>query len=301
MLLHPKPPHEPYVPAPPRYEDFLKDVTIPEPATLYDDYKGRTPEAIQKTMRSNLILRRPNFKKNIAEFREQDPDITDKELLAKLYQIYIKGYYRLVKNVDDNVGRVLDYLDESGLAKNTIVIYTSDQGFSLGEHGFYNKQWMYEKPLHQPLLVRLPETIKAGQVHNSMVNHIDLAPTLLDYAGLPIPGDIQGHSLRGILEGKAEKVRDASYYHFYSHGDGNLPEMIGIRTATHKLIHYPGMKGAYQWELFDLEKDPEEMQNHYANPAYQDIREQLTEGLCKLIKDLEDPVDAPNLVKTVLP
>ena len=148
----------------PGMRHFLEDVTIPEPATLYDDYKGRTPEAIQKTMRSNLILRRPNFKKNIAEFRKQDPDITDKELLAKLYQIYIKGYYRLVKNVDDNVGRVLDYLDESGLAKNTIVIYTSDQGFSLGEHGFYNKQWMYEKPLHQPLLVRLPEVIKAGQV-----------------------------------------------------------------------------------------------------------------------------------------
>ena len=255
------------MPAPPGYENFLDDVTVPEPATLYDDYKGRTPEAIKKTMRSNLILRRPNFKKTIAEFRNQDPDITDKELLAKLYQIYIKGYYRLVKNVDDNVGRVLDYLDESGLANNTIVIYTSDQGFSLGEHGFYNKQWMYEKPLHQPLLVRFPEVIKAGQVCSSMSNHVDLAPTLLDYAGLPIPNDIQGHSLRGILEGKAEKVRDASYYHFYSHGDNNLPEMIGIRTATHKLIHYPGMKGKYQWELFDLEKDPEEMQEPLHQPG----------------------------------
>jgi len=301
LLLHPKPPHEPYVPAPPGYENFLEDVTVPEPATLYDDYKGRTPEAIQKTMRSNLILRRPNFKKDIAEFRKQDPDITDKELLAKLYQIYIKGYYRLVKNVDDNVGRVLDYLDESGLANNTIVIYTSDQGFSLGEHGFYNKQWMYEKPLHQPLLVRFPEVIKAGQICSSMSNHVDLAPTLLDYAGLTIPGDMQGHSLRGILEGKAKKVRDASYYHFYSHGDNNLPEMIGIRTSTHKLIHYPGMKGKYQWELFDLEKDPEEMQNQYTNPEYAQTKQELLTGLRKLINDLEDPVDAPNLVKTVLP
>ena len=301
LLLHPKPPHEPYVPAPPGYENFLEDVTVPEPATLYDDYKGRTPEAIQKTMRSNLILRRPNFKKDIAEFRKQDPDITDKELLAKLYQIYIKGYYRLVKNVDDNVGRVLDYLDESGLANNTIVIYTSDQGFSLGEHGFYNKQWMYEKPLHQPLLVRFPEVIKAGQICSSMSNHVDLAPTLLDYAGLTIPGDMQGHSLRGILEGKAKKVRDASYYHFYSHGDNNLPEMIGIRTSTHKLIHYPGMKGKYQWELFDLQKDPEEMQNQYTNPEYAQTKQELLTGLRKLINDLEDPVDAPNLVKTVLP
>lgn len=301
LLLHPKPPHEPYVPAPPGYENFLEGVTVPEPATLYDDYKGRTPEAIQKTMRSNLILRRPNFKKTIAGFREQNPDITDEELLAKLYQIYIKGYYRLVKNVDDNVGRVLDYLDESGLANNTIVIYTSDQGFSLGEHGFYNKQWMYEKPLHQPLLVRFPEVIKAGQVCSSMSNHVDLAPTLLDYAGLTIPSDMQGHSLRGILEGKAKKVRDASYYHFYSHGENNLPEMIGIRTSTHKLIHYPGMKGKYQWELFDLEKDPEEMQNQYSNPEYAQTKQELLSGLRKLINDLEDPVNAPNLVKTVLP
>jgi arylsulfatase A-like enzyme len=134
-----------------------------------------------------------------------------------------------------------------------------------------------------------------------MSNHVDLAPTLLDYAGLPIPSDMQGHSLRGILEGKAQKVRDASYYHFYSHGDNNLPEMIGIRTSTHKLIHYPGMKGKYQWELFDLKKDPEEMQNQYTNPEYAQTKQELLTGLRKLINDLEDPVDAPNLVKTVLP
>ena len=207
----------------------------------------------------------------------------------------------MVKNVDDNVGRVLDYLDESGLANNTIVIYTADQGFSLGEHGFYNKQWMYEKPLHQPLLIRFPEVIEAGLINDSMTNHVDLAPTLLDYAGLPIPEDIQGYSLRSILEGNAEQVRDTCYYHFYSHGDDNLPEMIGIRTNTHKLIHYPGMKGKYQWELFDLVNDPEEMQNHYTNPAYQDMKAELTQGLLKLINDLEDPVNAPNLVKTVLP
>jgi arylsulfatase A-like enzyme len=293
VLLHPKPPHEPYVPAPPKYEDFLKDVTIPEPATLYDDYKGRTPEAIKKTMRSNLILRRPNFKKNIAEFRKQDPDITDKELLAKLYQIYIKGYYRLVKNVDDNVGRVLDYLDESGLAESTLVIYTADQGFSLGEHGFYNKQWMYENPLHQPLLVRLPGVIGTGQVHDSMVNHVDLAPTLLEFAGLAVPADMQGHSLRGILEGRQENVRASSYYHFYSHGDNNLPEMIGIRTASHKLIHYPGMKGRYRWELFDLEEDPEEMHNLAHDPDQAPLFKRLKTQLEELIAGLEDPVPLP--------
>jgi len=240
MLLHPKPPHEPYKPAPPKYKDFLKDVTIPEPAT------------------------------------------------------HIKSYYRLVKNVDDNVARVLAYLDESGLAENTLVIYTSDQGFSLGEHGFYNKQWMYENSLHQPLLVRYPGVIKAGTVHSSMVNHVDLAPTLLDFVGLPIPDDMQGYSLKPILEGKAEKVRDASYYHFYEHGK-RLPEMIGVRTERYKLIHYPGMEGTYQWELFDLQNDPDEMKNQYGNPEYKEIKERMLKDLRKLIKDLDDPVDAPGL------
>ena len=296
LLLHPKPPHEPYSPAPPKYVDFLKDVTIPEPATLYDDYKGRTPEAIAKTMRSNLILLKPPFEKFRKEIRKKNPDVTQKEMLAQLYQIYIKGYYRLVKNVDDNVGRVLDYLDKSGLVENTIVIYTADQGFSLGEHGFYNKQWMYENPLHQPLLVRFPKIIKAGQVHNSMVNHVDLAPTLLDYAGLPIPKDIQGYSLRGILEGKAEKVRESSYYHFYSHGMKNLPEMVGIRTETHKLIHYPEMKGDYRWELFDLVADPEEMNNIYHKPAGGKLRVKLKTELRQLLDKYEDPIKVPGII-----
>ena len=261
LLLHPKPPHEPYTP-PSEYEDFLKDVTIPEPATLLDDYKGRTPEAIADIMRNNRIILHPSFKKVREQIEKENPNISRNDLTRQMYQHYIKGYYRLVKSVDDNVGRVLRYLDESGLSEDTLVVYTSDQGFSLGEHGFYNKQWMYENPMHQPLLVRFPGKIKPGQVHNSMVNHIDLAPTLLDYAGLTIPSDIQGHSLKGILEEGQEKVRDESYYHFYKHGT-TLPEMIGIRTDTHKLIHYPGMTGKYQWELFDLVKDPEEMNNLY--------------------------------------
>ncbi len=213
-----------------------------------------------------------------------------------MYQEYIKGYYRLVKSVDDNVGRVLDYLDASGLAKNTLVLYTSDQGFSLGEHGFYNKQWMYEGPLHQPLLVRYPGVIKTGSIHESMVNHVDLAPTLLEFAGLPIPADMQGYSLKSILTGQAENVRDASYYHFYSHGE-RLPEMIGVRTATHKLIHYPGMKPKYQWELFDLVNDPDEMNNRYRDPSYSEIREQLKTTLRQLIRDLDDPVEAPALTQ----
>jgi uncharacterized sulfatase len=212
-----------------------------------------------------------------------------------MYQAYIKGYYRLVKSVDDNVARVLEYLDESGLADNTLVIFTSDQGFSLGEHGLYNKQWMYEPSLHQPLLVRYPSVIEASTVHTSMVNHVDLAPTLLDFAGLPIPDDLQGFSLKPILKGKADKVRDASYYHFYSHGK-RLPEMVGVRTDQYKLIHYPEMKGPYQWELFDLEKDPDEMQNLVHNPEFKALRERMELELIQQIKDLEDPVELPELM-----
>jgi len=295
MLLHPKPPHQPYNPAPPKYKDFLKDVTIPEPATLLDDYKGRTPEAIQDIMTSNRIILGPTFQKHRKKLEKENPDITRNELTRAMYQEYIKGYYRLVKNVDDNVGRVLDYLDESGLAENTLVIYTSDQGFSLGEHGFYNKQWMYENSLHLPLLVRYPGVIKPGSVHESMVIHVDLAPTLLEVAGLPVPDDMQGYSLKPIFEGKADKVRDASYYHFYTHG-ARLPEMIGVRTERYKLIHYPSMSGSYQWELFDLKNDSVEMMNQYGNPEFKEIRERLQADLRKLIKDLDDPVDVPELL-----
>jgi len=295
LLLHPKPPHAPYSPAK-RYEDFLKDVVISEPATLLDDYEGRTPAAIAETMRSNRLLLGPPWQQLRKQLEKQNPGISRDELTRAIYQDYIKGYYRLVMGVDDNITRVLDYLEQSGLDQNTLVIYTSDQGFSLGEHGFYNKQWMYEPALHQPLIVRYPSKIKAGSVHESMVNHVDLAPTLLDFAGLPIPDDMQGYSLKPILEGRAEKVRDASYYHFYSHGENNLPEMIGVRTAEYKLIHYPGMDDAYQWELFDLKRDPDEMRNLYGNPEYSEVLEQMESELKLLIQSVGDPVKAPKLM-----
>jgi len=268
MLLHPKPPHSPYNP-PEKYKDFLKDVTIVEPPTLLDNYKGRAPEAIQDIISSTRIVLGSAFSEHRKSLEEQNPSITRDELTKAMYQEYIKGYYRLVKSLDDNVGRVLDYLDESGLAKNTIVIFTSDQGFFLGEHGFFDKMWMYEPAMHQPLIIRTPG-IRGGTVQESMVSHVDIAPTLLEFVGLPVPEDIQGYSLKPILEGNAEKVRDSSYYHFYNHG-ARLPEMIGVRTERYKLIHYPGLDGKYQWELFDLKNDPDEMKNQYANPEFRKI------------------------------
>ena len=295
LLLHPKPPHAPYMPAK-QDENFLKNVTIPEPVTLHDDYKGRTPHAIAELMSANRIILAPSFKAYRKQLEKENPEITKKELTSKMYQYYIKGYYRLVKSVDDNVGRVLDYLQESGLDKNTLIIYTSDQGFSLGEHGFYNKQWMYESPLHAPFLVKFPGVIKPGKVHDSMTSHVDIAPTILDFAGVKIPVDMQGFSLKPILTGKAEKVRDASYYHFYEHGK-RLPEMIGVRTDKYKLIHYPTMNGKYQWEMFNLERDSDEMKNLAHNPEYKKVFEDLKSKLGKLIEDVDDPVVAPNLLK----
>lgn len=295
LCLHPKPPHQPYKP-PPKYEDFLKAVFIPEPTTLLDDYAGRTPKAIEDNMLSNRLVLGPAFKEIRKKLEKENPGISRDALTRGIYQEFMKGYYRLVKSVDDNVTRVLDYLDESGLTDNTLVIYTSDQGFSLGEHGFYNKQWMYEASLHQPLLIRLPGIIPAGSVHDSLVSHLDLAPTILDYAGVTVPPVMQGHSLKNLLEQQAHKVRNAVYYHFYEHGK-QLPEMIGIRTETHKLIHYPGMPQRYQWELFDLERDPDEMQNKYGDPQSKEVREQLKRDLRQLIREVQDPVEVPTLMQ----
>ena len=294
FLLHPKPPHAPYDP-PKKYADFLADVTIPEPATLLDDYEGRTPAAIKNLMNANRILLGPPFQKYRKQLEKENPNITEDELTRAMYQEYIKGYYRLVKSVDDNVARLLEYLDASGLAETTLVLFTSDQGFSLGEHGLYNKQWMYEPSLHQPLLVRYPGVIDSGTVHESMVNHVDLAPTLLDFAGLPIPDDLQGYSLKPILKGQADQVREASYYHFYEHGR-RLPEMVGVRTERYKLIHYPTMEDPYKWELFDLEKDPDEMKNLYRNPEHKELLAQMKVELRQLVADLEDPVELPDLL-----
>jgi len=292
MLLHPKPPHEPYVPAP-RYEDFLKDVFIPEPTTLQDDYVGRTPLAIQEIMKNNRLEIRPQFLEWLTE--EQRNTLTGDQKLSAIYQMYIKGYYRLVMSVDDNITKVLDYLEANGLEENTIVAYTSDNGFFLGEHGFFNKQWMYEPSLHVPMIIKYPPMVNAGTVNSSMINHIDMAPTMLDLAGLPVPTDMQGKSLKPILEGKQEKVREAFYYHFYRHGP-QLPEMIGVRTDRYKLIHYPAMDESYQWELFDLKNDSDEIKNQYRNPEYQETKERLKKNLRKLIRDFEDPVEAPGLM-----
>jgi arylsulfatase A-like enzyme len=195
----------------------------------------------------------------------------------------MKDYLRCIASIDENVGRLLDYLDETGLAENTIVVYTSDQGFYLGEHGWFDKRFMYEESLSMPLLIRYPKEIPAGLVRNEIVLNLDFAPTFLDYAGIEIPIDIQGESFRPLLKGKkVSSWRESMYYHYYEypHGWHDVKKHYGIRTQKHKLIHFYGDIDA--WELYDLENDPNELLNLYDNEDYKGVVNSLKKELQKL-------------------
>ena len=200
------------------------------------------------------------------EFKELN--LTGDELLQWKYQNYLKDYLRCILSVDENVGRLLDYLDEQGLAENTIVVYTSDQGFYLGEHGWYDKRFMYEESLSMPLVMRYPQEIQAGQASQELVMNLDFASTFLDFAGVTIPREMQGVSLRSIVKGRVvDDWRQAIYYHYYENARGwhNVRGHYGVRTARYKLIYFFGDDN---WELFDLEQDPNEINNVYADPVY---------------------------------
>jgi arylsulfatase A-like enzyme len=210
------------------------------------------------------------------------------ELLNWKYQHYIKDYLRCILSLDENIDRLLDHLDDQGLAENTIVIYTSDQGFYLGEHGWYDKRFMYEESLGMPLVMRYPREIQAGQVSKQMVMNLDFAPTFLDYAGVSAPPDMQGHSLRGLVRGQdAESWRESIYYHYYEHPHGwhNVRRHYGVRNQRYKLIHFYVED---DWELFDLQKDPNEMDNVFASPAYAEVVEEMKQELTRLQKQYGD-------------
>ena len=211
---------------------------------------------------------------------------TGKELSEWKYRRYMEDYLGSVAAVDDNVGRVLDYLEENGLDENTIVVYTSDQGFYLGEHGWYDKRWMYEESLSMPLVMKYPKEIKAGQKNQNIVLNLDFAPSFLDYAGVDIPDHMQGRSLRSLTKGESKDWRTSMYYEYfeYPHGWHSVKKHYGVRTDRYKLIHYH--TDLDEWELFDLEKDPMEMKNLYGDPANKEIQQQLQEELNRLRSNL---------------
>jgi arylsulfatase A-like enzyme len=211
-------------------------------------------------------------------------------LLEWKYRRYMHDYLGCVHSMDRNIGRVLDYLDESGLAENTIVMYTSDQGFYIGEHGWFDKRFMYEESMRTPLMVRYPAGIEPGQTVTELVQNIDYAPTFLDFAGVTIPADIQGVSLKGLMTGATQDLsREDLYYHYYEgiEKTHNVARQYGVRTRTHKLIRFKDV-GIDHWEMYDLQNDPGEMRNIYDDPAHEKIRQELHERLQNLRTQYDD-------------
>jgi arylsulfatase A-like enzyme len=201
---------------------------------------------------------------------------------------------KVVKNLDDNVGRVLDFLEESGLIDNTLVVYTSDQGFYIGEHGWFDKRFMYQESFHTPLVMRLPNGYDRRGDITEMVQNIDYAPTFLDIAGAPIPSDIQGRSLLPLLRGdKNVEWRDALYYHFYEYpAEHAVKRHYGVSNDRYKLIHF--YNDIDHWELYDLLNDPYEMRNLYNEPVMKPIVEKMHKMLNKLQKEYDDPIRQRN-------
>lgn len=220
-------------------------------------------------------------------FKTDYATMSEKELMQWRYQRYMQDYLGTVAAVDDGVGRLLDFLKENGLDENTIVIYTSDQGFYLGEHGWFDKRFMYEESLRTPLLIRYPAEIKAGVHSDALVQNLDFAPTLLDYAGIKIPSDMQGESFRKLLNGQQKRWRDAIYYTYYEYPSIHaVKRHYGIRTDRYKLMHF--YYDVDEWELYDLYKDPQELKNVYQDPSYAKVRKQMHSKLKKVRKKYGD-------------
>ena len=220
----------------------------------------------------------------IAEWRALRDKASKEEIVRWKYQQYMKDYCAVIKGVDENVGRLLDYLERIGELDNTIIVYTSDQGFFLGEHGWFDKRFMYEECQRTPLLVRYPKAVKAGTRSDALAMNIDLAPTFVEMAGLDVPEDMQGRSLREVLtSGGATPAdwRTGVYYHYYEYPSWHsVKRHYGIRTRDHKLIHF--YNDVDEWELYDMQRDPHEMRNVYDDPAYAEVRARLHAELERL-------------------
>ncbi|MCA9114489.1 MAG: sulfatase-like hydrolase/transferase [Planctomycetaceae bacterium] len=318
LMFQHKAPHREWQPSP-KHLTMYDDVTIPEPDDLFDTYEGRgTPARTQEmTVARHLRL---NEDLKLAPPRNLTPDqlkawnaayepknrafreakLTGKDLVRWQYQRYIKDYLRCVASVDDNVGRVLDFLDESGLAENTIVIYSSDQGFFLGDHGWYDKRFMYEEAYRMPLLVRWPGVVQPGSVENRLVSNLDFAETFLEAASVRIPADMQGHSLVPLLKGEApDDWQEALYYHYYEFPAVHMVRRHnGVQTDRYKLMHFYNID---EWELYDRVQDPDELRSVYGDEKYADIVRELKQKLKDLQEQYHVPDDSGSVPKEVPP
>jgi arylsulfatase A-like enzyme len=339
LMYQHKAPHRNWQPGP-KYLNMYDDVTIPEPDNLFDNYEGRGTAArmqdmsIAKTMTPNdLKLTQPRgftpeqlkvwnaaYRPKNKVFREAK--LEGKELIRWKYQRYMKDYLRCVAAVDDNVGRVLDYLESTGLAENTIVIYSSDQGFYLGDHGWFDKRFMYEESYRMPLAARWPGKVQPGTINTDLVSNLDFAETFLEIAGVEVPADMQGQSLVPLLTAKKKADpkrvaelrklmaasgnglvppamtdptpgwRNSLYYHYYEYYPNRraaheVRRHYGVRSQQYKLIHFYNVD---EWELYDLQKDPREMRSVYGDADYADVVKTLTTE----VKKLQDQYDVPD-------
>ena len=298
LMCHHKAPHRPWQPAD-KFATLYDDVDIPEPKTFYDDYATRSEAAKEAKMRIDSHMN------DLVDLKAAPPEgLTELEQKKWRYQRYIKDYLRCVASIDESIGQLLDYLDKEGIAEDTIVVYTSDQGFFLGDHGWYDKRFMYEESLRMPFIVRYPRAIKAGSHTDAMALNVDFPSTFLDYAEVKIPEEMQGRSLRSIWEGETpDGWRTSMYYRYWMHLDEHhhVYSHYGIRTDRYKLIYYYGealgTSGSIEenrppeWELFDLENDPYELNNVYHQAEYAAIVSELKQELHRLQKEvLDEPV-----------
>lgn len=309
---HTKAPHRNWMPEE-KYLAYLEDQEFEFPKNFFDNYEGRGTAAREQEMEivenmywgwdmkfeENPFTGEPSrlaapFGRMTAEqmeawnavygppnekFLEEMP--SGEELAKFMYHRYLRDYLKVVKSVDEGIGKVLAYLEEQDLLDNTVVVYTSDQGFYLGEHGWYDKRFMYEQSLSTPLLVRYPKEIKAGTVVEDLVLNLDHAPTILDYAGLDKPKEMQGESWRALAADQPKPWRDAIYYHYYEYpGAHSVKRHYGVRTDRYKLIHF--YHDVDEWEMYDLETDPDEMNSVYNDPKYKEVQEMLHSRLEEL-------------------
>ena len=307
LMLHHKAPHRPWEPDAMHRAPFV-DKWIPEPPTLWDSYATRTDALHENEQRVAKDLTRRDLKlvppeglagadltrwlgtkpESVTVTRHGAPVTLTGEALARWkYQRYMQDYLATVQSVDDNIGRLLAYLDRSGLARNTIVVYTSDQGFFLGDHGLFDKRFMYEESLRMPFLVRWPAVIRPGSRSDAMALNIDFAETFLDAAGVGVPNAMQGRSMLAIWRGRTPADWRTSMYYRYYHdpGDHNTRAHYGVRTRTHKLIYFWKKD---QWELYDLVNDPMEMNNLYGQPGQEQLTATLEAELLRLKRAVHD-------------
>jgi arylsulfatase A-like enzyme len=307
LMMHHKAPHRPWEPTDAYAAEFARK-RFPEPVTLWDSYATRTDALHENQQRVAADLTNRDLKlappaglagPDLTRWNGTKPDsvtilrdgnsvtLTGEALVRWKYQRYMQDYLATVQSVDDSVGQLLAFLDKAGLARNTLVVYTSDQGFFLGDHGLFDKRFMYEESIRMPFLVRWPAGIKPGTKSDALGLNVDFAPTFLELAGLPASADMQGHSLLPILRGRTPADWRTSMYYRYYHdpGDHNTRAHLGVRTRTHKLIHFWKKD---QWELFDLVNDPFELHNLYGEPGQEALTATLKAELARLKKSVRD-------------